>query len=181
MNQQASNVPHDLTGVPVASPVSRPPGALYAVIAGHPFFQGMAETHLKMLAGLAMQMRFLAGAHIFKQGELANRFYLILEGRVEITSQSTEAGAALIETLSSGDQLGWSWLFEPHFFHFSALALTTTKAIFFYGTVLRQQCDDDHELGFAIMKRIARGMTRDLSAYRQSRMVSNRPSPAASK
>ena len=168
MNQQASNIPPGLTGLPVATHVGRPPGALYAVIAGHPFFEGMAETHLKMLASLAMERRFLAGEHIFKQGELANRFYLILDGQVEIRSQSSVAVATLIETVSSGDQLGWSWLFEPHFFHFSARAITTTNTIFFYGTVLRQQCDDDHELGFAIMKRIARSMTRDLSAFHQN-------------
>ena len=30
----------------------------------------------------------------------------------------------MIETLEAGDVLGWSWLFEPHRWHFDAHALT---------------------------------------------------------
>jgi len=51
--------------------------------------------------------------------------------------------------------LGWSWLFPPYNWHFSARAVEPTTAIFFYGTRLREECEDDPAFGFELMKRVA--------------------------
>ena len=44
-----------------------------------------------------------------------------------------------IRTLGPGDDLAWAWLFPPYDMHFSAWAIEPTRAIFFYGTRLREQ------------------------------------------
>jgi CRP-like cAMP-binding protein len=75
-----------------------------------------------------------------------------------------------IQTLGPGDDLGWSWLFPPYSMHFSARAVEPTTAIFFYGTRLREQCDEDHELGYQLMKRIAEVSTKCLHAT-QTRLM----------
>ena len=53
--------------------------------------------------------------------------------------------------------LGWSWLFPPYAWHFTARALEETDAIFFYGTILREYCEKDHSLGFELFKRMSVG------------------------
>jgi len=128
---------------------------LKSLLARQPFFRGLNAQHLDRLAGLAMQIQFRPGQFIFQQGDPANRFYLILEGQVELEIDSKNAGVMSVLTLRPGDNLGWSWLFPPHSFHVSARAVEPIRAIFFYGTILRQFCEDDPDFGYELMKRVA--------------------------
>jgi CRP-like cAMP-binding protein len=143
---------------------------LYALIAQQPFFRGMTPQQLQLLAGSALEMKFETGATIFEEGSPANRFYLILTGGVELSSEMEDRNVIPIQTLGPGDDLGWSWLFPPFSMHFSARALEPTTTIFFYGTRLREQCEQDHELGYQIMKRIAEVTTQSLRATQRRLM-----------
>jgi CRP/FNR family transcriptional regulator, cyclic AMP receptor protein len=98
------------------------PSHLLALIAQQPFFKGLDEDLVQLLADSTMEMRFKPGDLIYRQGDPANRFYLILEGKVLIESEVKERGVLPIRTLVPGDDLGWAWLFPPHYRHFSARA-----------------------------------------------------------
>jgi CRP-like cAMP-binding protein len=137
---------------------------LYALIAQQPFFKGLNSQQLQMLAASALEMKFETGATIFDEGSPANRFYLILTGRVELSSEMEDRNVIPIQALGPGDDLGWSWLFPPYSMHFTARALEPTTAIFFYGTRLREQCEQDHELGYQLMKRVAEVATQSLQS-----------------
>jgi CRP-like cAMP-binding protein len=115
-------------------------------------------------------MKFETGAIIFEEGSPANRFYLILEGEVLLESEMEDRNVIPIQILGPGNDLGWSWLFPPYSLHFSARAVKPTRTIFFYGTRLREQCEQDHELGYQIMKRIAEVATQSLRATQRRLM-----------
>ena len=134
------------------------------LIAQQPFFEGLSVPHLQTLAESAMETLFKPGQWIFRQGDPANRFYLILEGKVSIESEVKERGMLPIRTLGPGDDLGWAWLFPPYYMHFSAWAIEPTRAIFFYGTRLREECEANHELGYQLMKRIVQVVVQNLNA-----------------
>jgi CRP/FNR family cyclic AMP-dependent transcriptional regulator len=145
-----------------------PVEALFTLIAAQPFFKGLNPQQLQLLADSALEMKFEAGEKIFEPGSPANRFYLILEGKVVLESELAEPGAMLaVQTLGPGDNLGWSWLFPPYLIHLGAHAAEPTRVIFFYGTRLREQCEEDHEFGYELMKRIAEVATQCLSATQQ--------------
>jgi CRP/FNR family transcriptional regulator, cyclic AMP receptor protein len=151
----------------IANPVS---DQLLTLVAQQPFFKGMSEHLIRLLADSIMEMRFKPGHWLFQQGEQANRFYLILEGKVRIESEVKELGMVPIRTLGPGDDLGWAWLFPPYRMHFSARAIEPTRAIFFYGTRLREKCEANHELGYQLMKRVAEVVVRNLNATQQRLM-----------
>ena len=140
------------------------PIQLLELITHQRFFKGMSESHLRLLAESAMVTEFKGGQWIFRQGDPANRFYLILEGKVLIESEVKERGMVPIRTFGPGDDLAWAWLFPPYYMHFSARAIEPTRAIFFYGTRLREQCEANHELGYQLMKRIAEIVVQNLNA-----------------
>lgn len=117
-----------------------------------------------------MEMQFEPGQPIFREGSPANRFYIILEGKVVLETELQDRGMLTIQTLGPGDDLGWSWLFPPYYLHLSARALEPTKTIFFYGTRLREQCEQDHDLGYQLMKRIAEVVIQHLLATQQRLM-----------
>ena len=80
-----------------------------------PFLQGMSHRHVEILASCACRTRFNEGQTIFREGETANRFYLIEEGAVELLA-ATKSGARRIVagSIGPGGVLGWSWLFPPY-------------------------------------------------------------------
>jgi CRP/FNR family transcriptional regulator, cyclic AMP receptor protein len=138
-----------------------------SVIAGHPFLRGLKPGHLRLLIESAMRMRYEGNESIFREGEPANRFYLIEQGRVSLESPRKDEPPVSIQVIGPGDVLGWSWLFPPFYWHFDARALEPTTAIFFYGTRLREQCERDHEFGFELMKRMTQVVILRLQATRK--------------
>ena len=102
-----------------------------------------------------MLTHFAPGEVIFHEGEIANRFYLIQRGKVCVETRAGEADSIPIQMIEPGDVLGWSWLYPPYYWHFGAYAVEPTEAIFFYGTRLRERCEEDHELGYELMKRVS--------------------------
>jgi len=140
---------------------------LLDLVAEQPFFKGLSRHLIEMLADSILEMRFKPRDWIYQQGESANRFYLILEGKVLIESEAKERGMVPVRTLGPGDDVGWAWLFPPYRMHFSARAVDSTRTIFFYGTRLREKCEANHELGYQLMKRVAEVVVRNLNATQQ--------------
>ena len=138
---------------------------LEAQVAAHPFLIGISTHHIRLLADCAMRSQFAAGQVIFQKGETANRFYLIERGRVALES-STLGEVVRIDEVGAGDLLGWSWIFPPYVWHFDARAIEPTTAIFLYGTILREYCENDPALGYELFKRMSEVMMRRLQAAR---------------
>jgi CRP/FNR family transcriptional regulator, cyclic AMP receptor protein len=137
-------------------------------VAAIAFLKGMSDRHIRLLASCACRIHFDKDTIVFHQGETANRFYLIAEGTVELEA-ALESGERRIVAgrIGRGGVLGWSWLFPPYEWQFTARALTQTYALFFYGTVLREHCETDPSLGFELFKRMGREMVARLQAARR--------------
>ena len=136
------------------------------IVSPHAFLEGMCEEHLRSLSDAAMRASFAEGECILREGEPANRFYLIQEGSVFITSRVPGHSQIVIQTIGTGDALGWSWLFEPFTWHFDAGADEPTRALFFHAAQLREQCEEDPKLGYELTKRISRVVIHRLQATR---------------
>jgi len=151
------------------------------LLAAQPFLKGLSAKQLELLAENAMPAEFKTDELIFKEGSPANRFYILLGGEVTLESPcpkcDDERGTVLIETVGAGSVLGWSWLFPPYYSHFNARAISPVKAIFFYGTRLREQCESDHELGYQLMKRAAEIFIERLQAAREKLSAQGRILP----
>jgi CRP-like cAMP-binding protein len=128
---------------------------LEKILDGHPFFRGMKESYLRTIVDSATVVRFEPGDVIFEEGEPAHRFYLIRTGRVALQLVSYRIEPFTLTTLDQGDIVGWSWLFPPYRWKFTARALGVTRAISLDGARLRAICDEDHDLGYELMKRLA--------------------------
>ena len=141
---------------------------LIKTLGDHPFLKGLTEEHLNILSSNAMPVQILAGAIIFNEGDTANRFYLIQEGEVVLeSSDNPEKKPIEIARLGAGDVLGWSWMFPPFYWRFSARAVKPTKAVFFYGTRLRDECEKDPRLGMTLAHRAAEVAIHRLQATRK--------------
>jgi CRP/FNR family cyclic AMP-dependent transcriptional regulator len=140
--------------------------SLAEAIAAHRFVAGMKPEHLKRLVDAAMFKHFERDEVVFREGDPANRFYLICHGKIALESRRNDESAPLVQFLGEDDVLGWSWLFPPYYWHYDARAVEPTSAIFFYGTRLREQCEHDAVFGYDLMKRVAAIAIKRLQSVR---------------
>ncbi|MGZ5002726.1 MAG: Crp/Fnr family transcriptional regulator [Chthoniobacterales bacterium] len=135
-------------------------------IGAHPFTAGMNDEQLTLLTDCAIRTHFKKGETIIREGESANRFYLIETGKVVLLSSAPGRQPLIVDTIGAGDLLGWSWIFPPYVWHFTARAVEDTRAIIFHGTILRQYCERNHSLGYELFKRMSAVMMKRLQAAR---------------
>ena len=140
---------------------------LYHRIMQQPFFEGLSPDQLRLFAQSAVEIEFEAGQWIFKEGRVADRFYLILEGKAVLESEAKGRSAGAIQTLGPGDNLGWNWLFPAPYFLFSARAVEPIKAILFYRAGGRGQGLADQPAGDELTEHIATVVIDNLKAFEQ--------------
>ena len=139
---------------------------LEPILAEHPFLSGLPPAHLALLVGCASNVRFDSGQFICREGDEADAFYVIRQGRVGIEVFKPDRGPIVIDTVEAGEILGWSWLLPPYRWHFDARALEATRAISLDGKCLRAKCEQDHDLGYELMKRFGHVIEGRLQATR---------------
>ena len=79
-------------------------------------------TQFALLTDCAIASHFKTKQMIFREGEMANRFYLVESGKVVLESIGGLGDPVLVDTIGAGDLLGWSWMFPPYVWHFTARA-----------------------------------------------------------
>jgi CRP-like cAMP-binding protein len=152
--------------------------SLENALAQHPFLARLDRRYLRQLIDLASEKNFAAQQMIFHEGQPANEFYLVCQGKVGIETALFGCEAIRIQTQCAGDVVGWSWLLPPHEWHYSARALEPTEVIALNGRALRARCEEDHGLGYEIMKRFALVIVQRLVATRaQMLQVPDHPAP----
>jgi CRP/FNR family transcriptional regulator, cyclic AMP receptor protein len=139
---------------------------LERIISEHPFFIGLDQGFTNLMVSCASNVRFKAGTYILKEGDAANTFYLIREGRVAVEVLAPQHKPIIVATLGVGEILGWSWLMPPFQWKFHAHAVDDIRAIALDGKCLRTKCEENHDLGYEILKRFARIMEQRLEATR---------------
>lgn len=136
-------------------------------LAAHPFLKGMSPHHFELLALCAMPTEFDAGQIVLREGEPATGFYLIESGTVVLEGKTDDGKTVVIDTISAGEPLGWSWLFPPYLWSFDARATEPCTALCVSGLLLRQHRDDDLTLSHELHKRVSEVMVRRLQAARK--------------
>jgi len=135
-----------------------------------PFFAGLSDDQLELIAGCGSNQRLEAGEYLFREGEPADNFYFLRHGTVSLELFVPARGPITIETIDAGEVIGWSWLFPPYRWHFDARAVDLARLTKFDGACLRGKCDEDHELGYALMSRFAQIVIHSLQ-WTQFRLV----------
>jgi CRP-like cAMP-binding protein len=111
-------------------------------------------------------VRFDAGTYICRRGAEANQFYLLRQGRVALEVFAPQCPPITIATLEKDDVLGWSWVVAPYYWRLDARAVESTRAIGLDGKCLRTKCEENHDLGYELLKRFVHLVEQRLEATR---------------
>jgi CRP-like cAMP-binding protein len=139
---------------------------LERILREHPFFQELPGWCDSLVTGCARNARFEPGEHVFREGSDAGHFYLLREGRVALELASGEGSVITFQTIGAGEILGASWLVAPFRWTFDARALDRTLVIALDAVCLRAKCEENPQLGWELMKRIAPVLIERMQAAR---------------
>ena len=130
------------------------PENLARALAKHRFCSDFSPEVTEFLSGCTKNVRFKPGAFLFEEGDTADWMYLIRDGRVSVENHFPGRGGLTLETLGSGEVLGWAVLFAPHRWHLDCRALEATLAFAVDGKCLRTKLDQDPAFAYAITRRL---------------------------
>lgn len=143
---------------------------LERVLRDHDFLKGLTESQAAYLVSCAKNVRFEPGAFLLREGDEASTFFLLRVGQVALEVNVPGKGPVVMESLGPGDLLGLSWLFPPHRVHLDARAVEPVVALAFDGGCLRGKMEDNHELGFALTRRLLAETYKRLQRVRLQRL-----------
>lgn len=136
----------------------------------HPFFNGMGDPYIKFLAESADETKIGEGGILFRQGQPADKFYLLRAGQVSIQVPALVGPALEIQRIGNDQVLGWSWLISPYRWNFQARVEADSTVIVFDGRAVLSRCEQDSKFGYELLKRFAALMSERLEAARQKMM-----------
>lgn len=135
-------------------------------ITEHPFFADLNPAFISLMVGCASNVHFKRGDFMFREGDPADTFYLLRHGKVAVEVFAPQHDPIMVATLEEGEILGWSWLLAPYRWKHQARALDDVRAIAMDGKCLRGKCEQNHDLGYEVLKRFARIIEQRLETTR---------------
>ena len=139
---------------------------LEQVLREHAFLDGLDQAACSLVCGCAEHVTFEAGSYLFREGQPADRLYLIRHGRVALEISVPERGALTFQTLGENEIIGVSWLVPPYRWAYDAKALELVRAIAIDAGCLRMECEKDHDFGYKLMMRFVPILIERLQATR---------------
>ncbi len=123
-------------------------------------FEGLTDSQLEKISSLCREEIHVAGALVCREGDPAEQFYILREGKVAL-----EMGVRLwpehkiremtIETLNSGEPFALSALAESAVLTMSARAVDRCRVLALDGADLQHLMDIDHHMGHQIGQGLA--------------------------
>ncbi len=127
---------------------------------------GMEPEARQALLAHAHRVDIPAGTRIFKERQRADRFWIIENGTVDLDLHVPGHKAAVVDTLGSGELLGWSWMVPPYSWHLGAVTTHPVRALEFDAEAVRKLCDENAAVGRCISTAVAAVIARRLDSAR---------------
>lgn len=136
------------------------------VLRRYPYFAQVQEESLKQLAMMAEEKRIPANTVLFREGDAAAHFSIILKGEVNVQYELGTGELRTVDTFVDGDLLGWSAIIEPYKFTAMATAVQDLTLARIDAAKLRQLCERDPQLGYQLAIQVAKLLAHRLEGAR---------------
>ena len=124
------------------------------------FLKNISPAHLDTITGFCSVDHYEAGSYIFRQGDLGEDLFIIIDGYVFLERAmdiGRHKGSVVIDALGKGRTLGcWSTLLgESHVLLSSANCQKDSTVIRLKGGQLRKCMEEDTAFGFFMLERLS--------------------------
>ena len=139
-------------------------------LSAHEFFSEFSDDVLKFLCECSSMREIKKGQILFRQGEHADKFYVVRSGLISIQMPAIMGPTLEIQTVNENQVLGWSWLIPPYKWNFQTKAEEDSELLQFDGAAILARCEQEPKFGYELLKKFAGLMSVRLNAARQKMM-----------
>lgn len=139
-------------------------------VATHPFVTSLEPEDVVWLQQHAIAEEYETNDTIFKAGDAADSFYLVRTGLVALRLGEERIPGRIVQTVTEGSAVGWSWLYPPYEWQFSAEASTPVRLLRFPAQELRDAFTATPSFGYRVVARLAKTMAERLHHARSQLM-----------
>lgn len=129
---------------------------LRQAIASAPMFGGLDAAHVEFLAGQARPILLPAGQVLFRRGTPSTGFYMVREGRMQLSVSNSEGVVKVVEILSPGSAFGHAVMFLREPYPVDATALADTALVFVPATAVDRVLDEDPAMARIMLASMAK-------------------------
>lgn len=115
-------------------------------------FKGVSQRFITKIAKNSEEANFKKNAIIFKTGEKASHFFVLVEGAIDISLGKRES--AHMSVSKPGEIFGWSALVDPYVYTANAKATKDTKVIKISRDLVEQAIGEHPAEGMAVLKNL---------------------------
>jgi CRP-like cAMP-binding protein len=137
------------------------------VLRRYPFFKELDTQNLKEIALITQQKTVPAGTVMFRVGDPADTFYVIVKGKVEILYPVGENKRLGMHILEDGDLLVWSAIVPPYVVKTMGTTLEDTLLLAIDAQKLREFFEVDPVLAYLLVNQVATMLGERLENARQ--------------
>ena len=127
---------------------------------------GMPASAIDQLTNIAQLKSYATGRVLFNESVYHAQIHILCDGLVTMEMRVPGHGMRKILTLGRGELLAWSALLADGVMTTTAIVTEDTKVIEFLTEELKSLCDQNHELGYYVMRQVAVSLARRLLATR---------------
>jgi CRP/FNR family cyclic AMP-dependent transcriptional regulator len=134
-------------------------------------FGDLSEEDLRQIAALGQERTLADGDWCFEAGALAPNLFVLLQGRVQLSFDLSRFwdsdGYLIIESIEPNHIFGWSALVPPHEMTLSARCVGPCAVLTLPGDGLLALFECDKEMGYRVMRNLAKLVGGRLRVTRQ--------------
>ncbi len=121
-----------------------------------PWFRELKQEHIRKIASISKIRHVKAGEIVFREGDTHESVYIVIEGRVGLEMFVPHRGRVRFYTAEPWELFGWSSVTpNVHLRTAGATAVLDGSLLRVDADKLRAACDEDHDLGYLVMRRLA--------------------------
>jgi len=116
-----------------------------------PLFSRFDESAVGELISAATVQRLEPGEPLFRRGEAADRFYLVIEGHVILYLDTDDGRSSVADIVGPGDAIGEAVVFGEGVYPITAETLDRTRVAVVPGDLFQQMLEDRFDLVLALL------------------------------
>ncbi len=139
--------------------------------------ENLTDDMLEKLIPIANTVSFNKGDTIFKEGDIADKFFMLKKGKVLLEKRVSEKITVSIGSIKQGYSFGWSAILDGESYSNDTVCAEKSEAICFSRENILDIINKDHSLGYKLTMQILEIIKTRLD-YRTAqfiKVISNHP------
>ena len=114
----------------------------------------LKEDMLDRIISITDFLKFEDQETIFRQGDIANRFYMVKRGKVLLEQRIAEKITVSVGSIKPGFAFGWSTMIEEGYYTTDAVCAEPCEIFSMRGNKIRALCEKDPYMGYLLSLRL---------------------------